>query len=64
MFGRTVVLFGSTEAAKGRKMLQDLSQEGHVGPAEIEALRSRLKEVEEMMTAANDRGAREKRFQG
>ena len=47
------------EAAKGRKMLQDLSQEGHVGPAEIEALRSRLKEVEEMMTAANDRGARE-----
>ena len=40
-------------------MLQDLSQEGHVGPAEIEALRSRLKEVEEMMTAANDRGARE-----
>ena len=47
------------EVANGRKMLQDLSQEGHVGSAEIQALRSRLKEVEEMMTAANDRGARE-----
>ena len=47
------------EAANGKQMLQDLSREGHVGSEELQVLNARLAEIQGMMDAANDRGARD-----